>query len=200
MFHSLQFAVYLASSCLPVLTHRQLDATILAPALPVSATCLAIRLRTPCTDCRWKTLAVALNGDAVATFWTGTSYLLSYAVFLPFIGVSSSIFGRKAAVLFSLGMFTLGTILCCTADGFPQMLSGRTVQGIGGGGIFVLGSIVIADIVRVLRPEFLQPCACMAAHAWCVCAIADSSPPAPSVSSCYRRDLGSWRNSRPIDR
>lgn len=156
--------------------------------------------RRPCTDRIWKTLAVALNGDAVATFWTGTSYLLSYAVFLPFIGVSSSIFGRKTAVLFSLSMFTLGTILCCTADGFPQMLSGRTVQGIGGGGIFVLGSIVIADVVRILRPKFIWCCARLAAHERVfLCSSSDSSPPASPVSSGHRRDLGSWCYPRPID-
>ncbi|KAI0023651.1 major facilitator superfamily domain-containing protein [Xylariomycetidae sp. FL0641] len=113
--------------------HGQLlDATILAPVLPE--------------------LAIALNGSAVETFWTGTSYLLSYAVFLPFIGAGSSIFGRKPAVLFSLLMFTLGTIVCCTADRFPQLLAGRTIQGIGGGGIFVLGSIIIADIVSISIP------------------------------------------------
>ncbi|KAH9905665.1 MFS general substrate transporter [Xylariomycetidae sp. FL2044] len=112
-----------------------LDATILAPALP--------------------TLAVELHGEAIETFWTGTSYLLSYAVCLPFIGASSDIFGRKAAVLSSLFMFTAGTIVCCTANGFPQLLSGRTIQGVGGGGIFVLASIVISDIIPLRqRPRY----------------------------------------------
>ncbi|KAI0470589.1 MFS general substrate transporter [Xylariaceae sp. FL0804] len=112
-----------------------LDATILAPALP--------------------TLAVELKGDAIETFWTGTSYLLAYAVCLPFIGASSDIFGRKPAVLFSLFMFTAGTIVCCTANGFRQLLSGRAIQGIGGGGIFVLASIVISDIIPLRqRPRY----------------------------------------------
>ncbi|KAL1883307.1 hypothetical protein Daus18300_000365 [Diaporthe australafricana] len=112
-----------------------LDATILVPALP--------------------TLARELNGTAIETFWTGTSYLLSNAVFLPFIGATSEISGRRAAVIFSLVMFTAGTIVCCTANGMRQLLCGRTIQGVGGGGIFVMASIVTTDIIPLRqRPQF----------------------------------------------
>lgn len=102
-----------------------------------------------------QTLAQELNGTAIETFWTGTAYLLSNAVFVPFIGVTSEITGRRAAVLFALIAFTVGTIICCTANGMTQLLAGRTVQGVGGSGIFVMSSIVITDIVPLRqRPKY----------------------------------------------
>lgn len=57
--------------------------------------------------------------------------------------------------MFALTAFTVGTIVCCTASGMIQLLAGRTIQGVGGSGIFVMSSIVITDIVPLRqRPKF----------------------------------------------
>ncbi|CAH0045996.1 unnamed protein product [Clonostachys solani] len=112
-----------------------LDASILVPALP--------------------TLAKELNGSAIETFWAGTSYLLSNAVFLPFLGALSEVFGRRALLLASLFMFTVGTIICCTANGFPQLLTGRTVQGVGGGGLMTMALVITTDVIPLRqRPKY----------------------------------------------
>lgn len=102
-----------------------------------------------------QSLTVALNGTAIETFWTGTSYLLANAVFLPFIGAASEVFGRRGMLMMSLGFFTVGTILCCVANDFNLLLSGRTVQGIGGGGITTLATIILSDIIPLRqRPKY----------------------------------------------
>nr|XP_036574733.1 major facilitator superfamily transporter [Colletotrichum truncatum]KAF6781198.1 major facilitator superfamily transporter [Colletotrichum truncatum] len=113
-----------------------LDATILVPVLPE--------------------LAHDLDGSATDAFWAGTSYLLSCAVFQPLIGALSDIFGRKELLLVSLFFFTLGTLICAPiAHDFTAMLAGRSLQGIGGGGIITMGQIIFADIVPLrLRPKY----------------------------------------------
>ncbi len=104
-----------------------LDATILVSVLP--------------------TLAVDLHGYAEEAFWAGTSYLLSSAVFQPFIADLSDIFGRQQLIQSSLVFFTTGSIICARAGSFPVLLAGRCVKGIGGGGIITMGQVVFADIV-----------------------------------------------------
>ncbi|KAH6847678.1 major facilitator superfamily domain-containing protein [Chaetomium sp. MPI-CAGE-AT-0009] len=113
-----------------------LDATILVSVLP--------------------TLAVDLNGTATDAFWAGTSYLLTSAVCQPFIAALSDIFGRKEMLIISILLFTVGTILCApVARTFTVFFVGRSVQGIGGGGIITLGQVIFADIVPLRqRPKF----------------------------------------------
>jgi MFS family permease len=104
-----------------------LDATILVSVLP--------------------TLAIDLHGYAEEAFWAGTSYLLSSAVFQPFIHDLSDIFGRQKLVQSSLVCFTAGSIICARAGNFRVLLAGRCLKGIGGGGIITMGQVVFADFV-----------------------------------------------------
>ncbi len=43
--------------------------------------------------------------------------------------------------------FLLGVIMAGVAKNFDLLLAGRTVQGIGGGGIIVLTQVIICDLV-----------------------------------------------------
>jgi MFS family permease len=55
----------------------------------------------------------------------------------------------------ALVFFTVGTTVCCTADGFTQLLVGRSIKGIGGGGILVMVMIIFTDIVPLRqRPKW----------------------------------------------
>ncbi|KAL2260299.1 hypothetical protein VTK26DRAFT_5721 [Humicola hyalothermophila] len=115
-----------------------LDATILVSVLP--------------------TLALDLGGTANDAFWAGTSYLLSCAVCQPFIAALSDIFGRKEMLLVSVLFFTLGTVLCApVAKSFRVFFVGRSIQGIGGGGIITMGQVIFADIVPLRqRPKYFS--------------------------------------------
>lgn len=104
-----------------------LDATILVSVLP--------------------SLAMDLHGFAEEAFWAGTSYLLSSAVFQPFISDLSEIFGRRQLIQASLVFFTIGSVICARAGNFRVLLAGRCLKGIGGGGIITMGQVVFADIV-----------------------------------------------------
>jgi MFS family permease len=111
-----------------------------------------------------------LNGSAVEAFWAGTSFLLCSAgrmcprvhkqneestwpllipslVFQPVIGTLSEVLGRKIMVLIAILFFFVGALLAGLARNFVHLLVGRSLQGLGGGGIITLCGIVTADIV-----------------------------------------------------
>lgn len=100
-------------------------------------------------------MASRLQGTATDAFWVGTAFLLASAVVQPFLATLSDIFGRRELLLLSLLFFTVGTIVCCAAKNFTELLAGRAVQGIGGGGIVVLTLVVMTDIVPLRqRPKY----------------------------------------------
>ncbi|CAG8334331.1 unnamed protein product [Penicillium salamii] len=121
-----------------------LDATILVPLLPVIVT----RFKNGGIQANFeKRLSESLGGTPVETFWTGTAYLVPCAVFQPFITSLSDLFGRRPLLFLSLSLFTVGTLVCCLAGGFPQLLTGRVVQGIGGAGSMSVCYVILADII-----------------------------------------------------
>ncbi|OJJ95793.1 hypothetical protein ASPACDRAFT_81835 [Aspergillus aculeatus ATCC 16872] len=93
------------------------------------------------------TISQDLGGTAIEAFWTGTSFTLCSAVFQPVFSSLSDLFGRKPLVLVAIAWFTIGAIVAGVAHNFTHMLVGRSLQGIGGGGIITLTGILIADIV-----------------------------------------------------
>jgi MFS family permease len=92
-------------------------------------------------------MAKALGGSAIEAFWSGTSFLLTSTVFQPVLGSFSHIFGRKALIYISLGFFLAGSIIPAVANNFTVILVGRSIQGIGGGGIICLTEMVVVDTV-----------------------------------------------------
>jgi MFS family permease len=100
-------------------------------------------------------IARKLNGSSVEAFWAGTSYLLTSAIFQPVIASISQTFGRQQLLIFSLLFFTVGTILCAVSKDFTMMLTGRCIQGVGGGGIITLTQVIFCDIVPLRqRPKY----------------------------------------------
>ncbi|KAI0833819.1 Mfs1.2 [Trametes gibbosa] len=79
--------------------------------------------------------------------WVGTAYSLASTAFLPLSGGVAEIFGRRIAMIISLSMFILGSALCGSAQNMNWLIAARAVQGLGGGGILSIVSIVMADLV-----------------------------------------------------
>ncbi|TKA62335.1 hypothetical protein B0A55_10656 [Friedmanniomyces simplex] len=92
-------------------------------------------------------IAKALNGSANDAFWVGTSFLLSSTVFQPIYAAFSHIFGRKQLTLIAIALFLAGTLIAGLAQNMFMMLVGRSVQGIGGGGITALTAILVTDLI-----------------------------------------------------
>ena len=78
------------------------------------------------------------------------------ATFQPLIISLSDLLGRKTAILGSVALFTLGTLLCCLSQTVIQLLAGRAIQGIGAGGVTTLPNVIFADFIPLRqRPKFI---------------------------------------------
>lgn len=80
---------------------------------------------------------------------TGTSFLLTSTVFQPSWASFSYIFGRRPVILLALSLFTLGAIIAASANNFTLLLVGRSIQGIGGGGLMALTYVIVTDMVTL---------------------------------------------------
>ncbi|KAJ7021879.1 major facilitator superfamily domain-containing protein [Mycena alexandri] len=87
-----------------------------------------------------------LSGSA-ASSWVGSAYTLSSAALIPFTGNLANIFGRRPIILGSIIIFALGSVLAGTAQSMEWLIAARVVQGMGGGGMAGLSSIIVADLV-----------------------------------------------------
>ncbi len=82
--------------------------------------------------------------------WTITGYTLAQAAVIPLAGWLSDRFGPKQVFLTSVGLFTLGSVLCATAQSDGMLVTFRVLQGLGGG--FVL-PIAMAYVYRLSPPS-----------------------------------------------
>src|SRR5947207_1358002 len=86
-------------------------------------------------------------GDFHNLSWVIIAYLLSSTVVAPLYGKLSDIHGRRAMMLAAIGLFIAGSAASAAAPNMALLIAGRTLQGIGGGGIVPLVQTTIADMV-----------------------------------------------------
>ena len=104
-----------------------LDIAIVSPALP------SIQ----------KTFGV---GDRALT-WTFTIYVLLNLIGTPLMAKLSDTFGRRSIYILDVALFALGSLIVALTSHnlFAILLVGRSLQGLGAGGIFPVASAVIGD-------------------------------------------------------
>src|SRR5437667_10530097 len=79
--------------------------------------------------------------------WVIIAYLLSSTVVAPLYGKLSDIHGRRAMMLVAIGLFRLGSAASAAAPNMAMLIAGRTLQGIGGGGIVPMVQTTVADMI-----------------------------------------------------
>jgi EmrB/QacA subfamily drug resistance transporter len=87
-----------------------------------------------------------LHGMADLT-WVTTTYVVASTVTLPVYGRLGDQLGRRPLFALALVIFMAGSVIGMTAAAMPMLILGRTIQGLGGGGIGVLAMALIADTV-----------------------------------------------------
>ena len=78
--------------------------------------------------------------------WLFSVYLLAQAVSVPVYGKLADTFGRKPIMLFGIGLFLLGSILCGLAWSMPVLIAFRAVQGLGAGAVQPISITIAGDI------------------------------------------------------
>ncbi|KAJ6192119.1 major facilitator superfamily domain-containing protein [Bipolaris maydis] len=99
------------------------------------------------------TITGDLGGNATESFWVGAAYLLSMCLVQPIVSRLFDIFIFKSLVLASIVMLGIGSLLCESADGLPLLLIGRTVQGLGAGGLTTLSYAVYDQMKNLSGSE-----------------------------------------------
>jgi len=103
-----------------------LDSTIVATALP--------------------TIVSDLGGlDHIS--WVVTAYLLTMTIATPLYGKLGDLYGRKRLFQVAIAAFIASSALCGLATSMVQLIAFRALQGLGAGGLIVLGQAIIADVV-----------------------------------------------------
>jgi hypothetical protein len=67
--------------------------------------------------------------------WLTNSFFLASAAFQPLFGQLANLFGRRRLSLCVIAIFMLGSGICGGATNGATLIAGRTVQGIGSGGV-----------------------------------------------------------------
>lgn len=88
--------------------------------------------------------------------WVVTAYILASTVAAPLYGKLGDIYGRRIMVFISVGAFLTGSLLCGVATNMTFLIVARAVQGLGGGGLFVLALSVVGDVLSAAERGKVQ--------------------------------------------
>ncbi|KAL4925060.1 major facilitator superfamily domain-containing protein [Aspergillus undulatus] len=86
-------------------------------------------------------------GGASQYVWIANSFVVASCVDQPLFGQLADLLGRRLPLIVSTALFTLGSGVAGGAHNPAMLIAGRTVQGLGAGGMYVLLDIVCADLV-----------------------------------------------------
>ncbi|HEX4307445.1 MAG TPA: DHA2 family efflux MFS transporter permease subunit [Solirubrobacterales bacterium] len=93
-----------------------------------------------------------LNASVDKIQWVVTGYLLALAAVIPVSGWASRRFSPRNVYMFSLVLFTAGSVLCGFANSVESLVAFRVIQGIGGGMLVPTGQMIL---VRAAGPRNL---------------------------------------------
>jgi EmrB/QacA subfamily drug resistance transporter len=92
------------------------------------------------------TIVGELNG-VNHMLWVTTAYILASTITLPVYGKVGDLIGRKGLFIFAISIFIVGSVIGGLAQDMTWLITGRAVQGLGGGGLLILAQAIIADVV-----------------------------------------------------
>jgi EmrB/QacA subfamily drug resistance transporter len=140
-----------------------IDATILATAVP----------------------SIVRDLGGFAQFpWLFSVYLLAQAVSVPIYAKLADVVGRKPLMLFGIGLFLAGSVLCGFAWSMTALIIFRAVQGLGAGAVQPMAMTIAGDIYTVAERAKAQG---YLASVWAV-----SSVVGPTLGGVFSQ-LGIWR-------
>ncbi|MFL6001480.1 MAG: MDR family MFS transporter [Nocardioides sp.] len=116
--------------------------------------------------------------------WLFSVYLLAQAVTVPLYGKVADLVGRKPVMLFGIGVFVVGSLLCGIAWGMTSLIIFRAVQGIGAGAIMPVSMTMVGDLYSLEERAKVQG---YLASVWAMAAVVG-----PTLGGVFS-DFLSWR-------
>lgn len=86
-------------------------------------------------------------GGVEHMLWVTTAYILAATIMMPIYGKLGDLMGRKGLFIIAISLFMVGSIVGGFSQGMPELIAGRAIQGLGGGGLMILAQAIIADVV-----------------------------------------------------
>ena len=80
-----------------------------------------------------------------------SGFLLGYVAMLPLIGRIADLRGRVPVLVAALALFAFGSLVTALAYDMPSLVSGRFLQGVGGGGLVPATLALVADLYPAER-------------------------------------------------
>src|SRR5437764_2456056 len=77
-------------------------------------------------------------GGLSSLSWVVTAYLLASTVVGPLYGKIGDLYGRKIVLQSAIVIFLAGSALCGISQNMSELIVFRAIQGLGGGGLFVV--------------------------------------------------------------
>ena len=75
-----------------------------------------------------------------------SGFLLGYIAVLPLIGRIADVVGRTPVLVGALLLFAVGSLITAGAYDLPLVVTGRFLQGVGGGGLVPATLALVADL------------------------------------------------------
>ncbi|KAI1765223.1 MFS general substrate transporter [Hypoxylon sp. FL1150] len=88
--------------------------------------------------------------------WVGNIFFLTCAVVQPLCGQLSNLFGRRFLALLIVSTYVLGSGISGGANGPSMLIAGRAVQGAGSGGMTMIVSVIVSDLVPLRDRGYFQ--------------------------------------------
>ncbi|WP_145325207.1 DHA2 family efflux MFS transporter permease subunit [Paenibacillus xylanexedens] len=124
--------------------------TIILPLLAIIVGMIMVILDSTVVNVAIPNLVQYFETDLKTVQWTVTGYTLALSAVIPLAGWLTDRFGAKRVFLFTIAMFTLGSVLCSIAQSPEQLIIYRVIQGLGGGMVAPIG---MAMVFRLAPPE-----------------------------------------------
>ncbi|KAJ2808627.1 hypothetical protein H4R20_000761 [Coemansia guatemalensis] len=79
--------------------------------------------------------------------WIVSSFMIGITALLPIYGKLCHIFGYREVLLAAHALFLVGSVICGASTSAGMLIAGRTIAGLGGGGMMTINYIVVGDLV-----------------------------------------------------
>jgi len=123
---------------------------ILGPLIAIILGMFMAILDTTAVNVALPTLVTSFKSDIHSLQWVITGYILAQAAVIPLAGWLSDRFGAKRVFLTAITLFTIGSIMCATAQSVNMLIVFRILQGLGGGFVMPVG---MAYTYRLSPPD-----------------------------------------------